>query len=151
MSYIGYILCDTTTLNILNQACPWIPGSNNIRPKRKILEKKKEFLEELKQKKITLKQHIIETLFNNIPNQKLFVKNPFPYNIHGNHYVLWYYKYLNLLKPITNEMINNDITLSLYCLLGHYKFNYAWYENPKMSAPDENNDLYHVQVFWIKY
>jgi hypothetical protein len=153
MNYLGYISCDINTLNILNQVYPWVPNENTIRPSEKVLEKKAAFIKKLDLRNILLRDDIISTLFNDNTNQKLFLPNPFPYNITGNHYVMWYYKY-NIVGGIGIQNmiqdINIDIINGIYNIVEHYEFNFAWYENPKMSVNDaENNELYHVQVFWV--
>lgn len=154
MNFLGYISCDINTLNILNRVYSWIPNENTIRPSKEILEKKIEFIKNLDNKNITLHDSIISSLFkNDCTEQKLFIKNPFPYNTEGNHYIMWYYNY-NIVNGVGIQNmiqdINMDIINSIYNIVEHYEFNFAWYENPKMSINNtENNKLYHVQVFWV--
>ena len=154
MNFLGYISCEINTLNILNRIYSWIPNENTIRPSEKLLEKKLEFMKNLDKDNIKLHDYIISSLFkNDSAEQKLFVKNPFPYNTEGNHYIMWYYNY-NIVSGVgiknMIQDINMDIINSIYNIIGHYEFNYAWYENPKMSVNNaEYNKLYHVQVFWI--
>lgn len=63
------------------------------------------------------------------------------------------------MQPRSDEGISKDISAELNKLLNTRSkslnlfapppapvdFDFAWYENPKMSVPD----FYHVQVFWI--
>ena len=60
------------------------------------------------------------------------------------HYIMWY----NCAKDdLTSEEITNDIKKSIYIILKSDDFKFIWYENPKMSI----EDIYHVQVFWVRY
>ena len=76
---------------------------------------------------------------------KLYLHNKFPYKLHENtyHYVMWYRKNKSILGE---EQITNDIKNYLNNLVTDKKYKFVWYENPKMTI----NDIYHVQVFWIK-
>ena len=159
MNFLGHISSDINILNILIQVYPWIPNKDTIRPSEKVLEKKIELIEKLNNQNILLSDHIITTIFNNDDN-KVFIENPFPYNINGNHYVMWYYNH-DIIDRIFKDTqlihdksiihdINIDIINSIYDIISHYNFNFAWYENPKMSINDKKNyNLYHIQVFWI--
>jgi hypothetical protein len=74
---------------------------------------------------------------------KAFQPNAFPYNLPdgSHHYLLWY----SFDPPLVTEAtVNADIHSGLASLLGHARFEFAWYENPKMTVPG----VYHVQVFW---
>jgi hypothetical protein len=75
--------------------------------------------------------------------EKVFQQNEFPYAIEeGNHWVLWYG---SSGQSCSDEDITSDIYIALLDHLnGSEDFDFAWYENPKMSVPE----FYHVQVFW---
>ena len=81
---------------------------------------------------------------HNIAGLKRFEKNQFPYQLQeGSHYVLWLGPSASETMPTEGE-INEHITQALTQLTGGDNFNFAWYENPKMTIPS----VYHVQVFW---
>jgi hypothetical protein len=72
----------------------------------------------------------------------VLVPNNYPYQLdEGSHYVMWY---SHGCPQEGDPKINDDIYHSLMSLLGHDKFEFVWYENPKMTVPE----IYHVQVFW---
>ena len=48
---------------------------------------------------------------------------------------------------LTDEEITKDIKNSISAFIKSDKFSFVWYENPKMTI----EDIYHVQVFWIKH
>ena len=80
----------------------------------------------------------------NINDEVKFVRNEFPYQaVEGHHYVLW-------IGPnssgnvVSEELINQLITSALRDLTNGDNFDFAWYENPKMTVPA----IYHLQVFW---
>ena len=69
----------------------------------------------------------------------------FKYDIHPDtfHYQMWYTCYKS---ELIDKEINKDIRNSIYNICCDDKFKYVWYENPKMSI----DDIYHIQVFWIR-
>ena len=88
------------------------------------------------------------TVMNKVlrPEEKIFVPNPYPYNIdEGEHWVMWYG---SQTAPYASEQITQDIHNVIAAMVTSTKetFDFAWYENPKMSVPD----IYHVQVFWVR-
>ena len=141
---IGKIDPDINNLNILFEKFKWLPNEEKIRPTDNILIKKRIFIKSILDINMTFEEYIINIFFDkNKFNQKYFVKNSFPYNIEGNHYIMWYYKY----DEIYDDLINKDIYDNIFKIVKNNNFNFAWYENPKMSIPSKV--LYHVQVFWI--
>ena len=76
---------------------------------------------------------------------KIFAPNEFPYNSDGNHSIMWYGGIDQ--SQIKENEVNEDIFQNLEKQLGHVNFEFAWYENPKMTIPQ----IYHVQVFWIDH
>ena len=60
---------------------------------------------------------------------------------------------------IREEVVNADIGAELEAMLGHGRYEFVWYTNPKQSIPgkdraderDGDSGLYHVQVFWHCY
>jgi hypothetical protein len=146
-------------LEKLHQRFMWIPGMNNVSPSKNIIFKKyldskfrglvyksiKDYIyiRHFQFKPTLNKEGKLECLQDDIRISKAFVKNDYPYDLPYNteHYVLWY-SHFNFYRD--DNKINSDIYESLFKLLGHTKFEFVWYENPKMSVPD----LYHLQVFW---
>ena len=106
------------------------------------------------------KDYILVNIFNTekeLSNDKIIAKEPlvklnhfdicrFRYQIEPNtfHYIMWYTCSKN---ELTDEEITKNVEESIYNVIKTDKFNFVWYENPKMTI----NDIYHVQVFWINY
>ena len=69
----------------------------------------------------------------------------FRYDIYPDtfHYIMWY---TCDKKYLSDREVNKDIRNSIYNIIKSDKFQYVWYENPKMTI----EDVYHIQVFWIK-
>jgi hypothetical protein len=148
-------------LESLHQICHWIPGANSIRPTEQILMIKNNKRDEISRYYKSNKDYILATVFlkpaiidrdgkfhitdSNVRNQIKFLPNEFPYDVSGNHWVLWYGHNFedNILLP--DEVITADITQALQDLLNHNDFDFAWYINPKMTIPE----FFHVQIFWI--
>eukprot|EP00808_Paulinella_micropora_P003531 g5566.t1 len=150
-------------LTFLHRRWPWIPGPENIRPLPSTLTLKEAFHLMLCDIYETSTDYILHAVFGFIPRMcketgrlkvlreqvlmhprlHRFTHNQFPYDLPPgtNHYVSWY-----TVRPplLTDEEICHDIKMELRKLLGHDRFDFIWYENPKMSIPD----LYHLQVFW---
>jgi len=133
-------------LNELSEKYSWIPNEKTIRPDND--DDKKIYIDDLILKYGDIKRGTLFDIFNfnsldNIKPTKLFQENKFKYNIQGNHYVMWYLEYNE--SEITDDIINFDIYLNIFKIIGNKNFNFAWYKNPKMSVPE----IFHVQVFWI--
>jgi hypothetical protein len=152
---------DIDYLENLSQSYKWIPGKNNIRPSSKILDKKDKYLKDLKMFYESEEDYILSDFFNfksslnkegkiyvqneNIEKKHLFINNMFPYDVDNdtNHYVLWY-SYID--SEMNEEKINKDINSELISLLLNESYDFVWYKNPKSSF----ENIFHVQVFWIK-
>ena len=137
----------------------WIPGENNIRPDKEIIDKKLQFWENIHLKYNKMSDYILNVHFNlpviindnnkfevllssyNNIEKFIFMENTFPYNLeeNTNHYILWY-----TFIPSDYD-VNKHIFTEIYKILNHTHFNFVWYENPKMNVPE----IYHLQVFWI--
>jgi hypothetical protein len=157
----GKISSNEDILNVLHEDYEWIPCSECIRPLPLVLENKLKTLEDIDLKWMSLKEYILHTVFGYPTNQIcgryyvpdidlrpasfIFRVNDFPYAIkYGNHWVLWY---PTQQKERSDEQVTADIEHALKEVVGgEAEFDFAWYENPKMSVPD----FYHVQVFWTK-
>ena len=78
--------------------------------------------------------------------RKLFAPNRFPYGVpeETHHYVMWY---VGGVRP-TDTVIDQDIMEGVVeCAGVGMHFDYAWYENPKMSC----GKVFHVQVFFTLF
>ncbi len=84
----------------------------------------------------------------NIEGEIFFIRNQFPYQIDsdiGSHYVLWIGLPHHGAAP-DEQTINIEITSALQFLTNDDSFEFAWYENPKMTVPS----VYHVQVHYSR-
>jgi len=154
---------DINNLNKYNKLYSWIPNGEQIRPTDMNI-----FMKDMLKSKInniynSTRDYILIDLFNyeskmkdnskiqvfdddTIPKLYQFKVCRFKYKINPKtfHYIMWY----NCAKDdLTSEEITNDIKKSIYIILESDDFKFIWYENPKMSI----EDIYHVQVFWIRY
>jgi hypothetical protein len=153
------ISSDTASLDELYQEYKWIPNSLTIRPHPDVLVRKLLAMQEIDEKWMSCKDYILFKVFGRqtkmICNRlyvenlevdastKIFQLNEFPYAIEeGNHWVLWYG---STEKCCSDENITSDVYVAIKGILnGSEAFDFAWYENPKMSVPE----FFHVQVFW---
>tara|TARA_B100000035_G_scaffold311733_1_gene321816 strand:+ start:487 stop:969 length:483 start_codon:yes stop_codon:yes gene_type:complete len=153
------ISSDLKVLNEYNKIYDWIPNENQIRPSDMNI-----FIKDILKNKIDLeynstRDYILINLFNfngNLVNGKYkaeesnsklhkFEVNRFKYKLNKKtfHYIMWY----NCDKDnLTENEIDQDIRRGIYNLLRTDEYEYVWYENPKMTI----NDVYHLQVFFIK-
>lgn len=147
-------------LNSYNKLFDWIPNEEQIRPSENIQNMKEIMINKIEKSYNSFRDYILIELFNYYfikNNNKLKVKQDlhidlckfevsrFRYNLNSKtfHYILWY----TLNKEYINEeRINRDIKNSIFNIIQNDNFKYIWYENPKMTI----NDVFHVQVFWIK-
>ena len=152
---------DLEVLDAYNKLYPWIPNSEQIRPTNMNIMMKEQLLDKINEEYNSNRDYILINIFNYpfIKNKekKYQVQNDdnihlykfevcrFRYDIHPNtfHYIMWYTCDKNNLIP---KEINEDINRSIFNILKSDKYNFVWYENPKMSI----EDIYHVQVFFIK-
>lgn len=123
-------------LNNLHRQYHWIPNSEQVRPSPEILERKLSDIEEIQKKWVSFKDFIYYRVFDkqyNIRNDKLIVfdkdltilprmfkKNDYPYQVNGNHYILWY---STQIQSVSDERITKDINNELYKLLLHHQQN----------------------------
>ncbi|VVU94578.1 hypothetical protein CPAV1605_303 [seawater metagenome] len=147
---------ESDILEELHNKYHWIPGKDNIRPLPKIMEKKQKELENILFFYHTLKDYILEEIFNtktNFVDNKLLamednfesfrmVLNKYPYDLPNDtyHYILWYKNF----NSKTDQEITNDIVLECNRIF-KTKPSFVWYKNPKMSIPG----IFHVQVFLL--
>lgn len=135
----------------------WIPNSAQCRPKRHIKLQKQQILTVISYEWESVDDYLKSEIWGLpivtnpisgkkesklIPKQIKLVKCPFPYDLNDNglHYTLWF-------PWEENNMADNIITSTIEQKLGELfpgqNFEFAWYENPKMTFPH----FYHVQVF----
>jgi hypothetical protein len=147
----------------LNRNFPWIPNAEQVRPTPEIKEKKHAIMKHIEEDWLCLDDYILNSIFEkswkldvtgkkcisqrDITGQCRFLPNEFPYNIAvGNHYVLWcgpQHDGSNLSEKCVNKRLNETISRMIKDVDSD-DYDFAWYENPKMTVPD----VYHVQVFW---
>jgi hypothetical protein len=144
----GQISHEIDDLNILNKHYFWIPNEFMIRPAPDVLIKKFEFNHLLNEKKINIKDFIVNDLFQNTKEEWLFIESLFRYNIdkRANHYVLWN-TMVDFSCEFDSEIMSLIIEDEIKKIVGHNNFDFAWYKNPKPNVPE----YYHLQVFWIDY
>ena len=153
------IKSDFETLNEYNQKYSWIPNENQIRPTEMIITFKNIMMEKIKKDYNSTRDYILINMFNCESfrnNGKILSKEPleifnhfevcrFRYQIDPKafHYIMWY---TCSKEELNDKKITNDIKNSIYAFIKTEEFSFIWYENPKMTI----EDIYHVQVFWIK-
>lgn len=157
----GKISSHIDDLDRLQSYYKWIPNSSTVRPSPSGKEAKAQQLQLITEKYVHFADYIYHTVFEAAMSEfesdgklrssescmksfLVFRANQFPYCIEeGNHFILWY---CSPIKLRTDEQITEDIASELRKIhRGLEVFDFAWYENPKMTVPE----LYHVQVFWI--
>ena len=157
------ISSDYGDLDKLYETLNWIPNSVSVRPAPAILEEKARTMIEIDEKWVTFRDYILFRVFGRDfginedgkfyaydqiigMETRLFKPNAYPYSIdYGNHWVMWYG---SENQPYCDEQINADIETAVKEMVrADESYDFAWYENPKMSVPA----FYHVHVFWIKF
>jgi hypothetical protein len=149
----------------------WIPNSSTIRPSAAVAQQKLVGMTSISSSwfsfddyilcKVFGKEHEVyenrlfrvknssssteESKFDLVSaSDRVFVPNKYPYNVSGNHWVLWY----GCRDRVhSSEEINEHIQIELTKITSKYDdvlFDYIWYVNPKMSIPE----FFHVHVFW---
>lgn len=156
--FLGKVSSNVDSLNILHEKYDWIPGKNDIRPSKNIIKMKIKLFNLINNNYNSIKDYILEVIFNysteiidnkksvisTLKPHKKFIINKFPYNVTGNHYIMWYLMYD--INTLSDDIITFDIYNNIYQMLKNNNFNFVWFINPKMSIPD----IFHVQVFWVK-
>ena len=150
---------DINILNKYNKIYDWIPNDKQIRPSDMNIFMKDMLLNKIKLEYNSTRDYMLINLFDfngylvngkykseekNIKLHKFEVCR-FKYKLNKNtfHYILWY----NCNKEeLSENEINKDIKKGIYNLFKNEDYEYVWYENPKMSI----NDIYHLQIFFIK-
>ena len=162
----GKISSDVTSLDKLQVFYKFIPTASRIRPSETGKAAKAARLDRILATYVDMPDYIYHTVFgrpvvesaefhNKLeveviqdPDLSAFTANEFPYDIElGNHSIMWY---AVRDKPKSDDHITEDIDRELRKILkcgeAESHFDFAWYENPKMSIPE----FYHVQVFWVE-
>lgn len=161
--YRGKISSDLEEMQKLQQMFKWMPGKDSIRPDAETLARKQKFNEMVKSCYFSEADYLYETVFR-IPaerdaadglkrvdrelvtkQKRVFDRNQFGYALpdETRHFIMWY----TFGPPeLNDEHINEHIVQDISSRVGHDRFEFAWYENPKMTVPD----IYHVQVRQIK-
>lgn len=134
-------------LQCFHEIHPWIPGKDHIRPPDEIKQIKLDKIIELGSEWSSMTDYLLATLFNkptrrsnstnrlevtnrDIEGRIVFAPNEFPYQVSGNHWILWLGTYIH-----DKIEISNLITSLLREQLRHDNFDFVWYENPKMTIP----------------
>ena len=149
-------------LDALHAMYPFVPASDGVRPspeeKASKLAKLAELESEWKEFVDFIYHHVFECPFivmtdgsnrKTVPNRHraltrrhVFQQQLFPYQVSGQHYVLWYTE-RDQVK--SDEEVTADIKNELVNVVGSEEgFDFGWYVNPKMTVPE----FFHVQVFW---
>jgi len=152
---------DIDVLNAYNKLYPWIPNENQIRPTGMNILMKEKLIDKINIEYNSTRDYVLINIFKyqyvknkekviqviNDDNIKLnkFQVCLFKYDIHPQtfHYQMWY---TCDKSELIDKEINKDIYNSIYNIIKDDKFKFVWYENPKMSI----EDIYHIQVFWIR-
>jgi len=152
--------CDD--LEVLRTVHPWLPGRETVRPTPELRAIKEASLANVRDNFNTMGDYILQSVFGYAPERdpvtnklyvapekwrtqqkRVFDRNMFSYSVPAGtrHYIMWYAPE----HPTDDAEITHDITEELK-IRTHTQngFEFAWYENPKMTIPD----IYHVQVFW---
>ncbi len=161
-NFLGKVDSDINVLDELNKTYDFCPNSNTIRPSEEKKEKKIEKIIQIKYDWYNIKDFISHTVFglnfyeyiedeglvkkyvkysDEINKKYVFIEQFFPYDVKGNHWVMWY---PTRYQMKSDDEISEDIFLELSCIVKSNKFNFCWYINPTMTIPD----FFHVQVFW---
>lgn len=76
-------------------------------------------------------------------NDMVFIENAYPYDVEGNHWVLWYG---TKEQPYSSQQVTEHIQSKILKIIGeNVYYDFIWYNNPKMSVPE----FFHVHVFWF--
>ncbi|RYH28753.1 hypothetical protein EON65_10995 [archaeon] len=153
---------DCRHLQELHLQFAWIPGEASIRPSDAVKAVKLETLLDVEANWVSFADYLLCTVFGK-PKAKngagkfysadrevsevdmVLQPNEYPYdNIQCNHWIMWYgCQY----RPYDSAKISSDIEEKLgRHLSDSQRFDFVWYENPKMSLPE----FFHVHVFWIQ-
>jgi hypothetical protein len=139
------ISSDIQDLNKLHQEYWWIPDETMVRPSAEVLEAKWALGRRLMDDGVSFKDFILHMYFTGV-NPWAFDKSLFPYQLPpgAEHFVLWNSMH-DYYWEVDDALVSKRIEGMLKVQLGHDKFDFAWYKNPKPSIPE----IWHVQVFWV--
>lgn len=166
---LGKVSSDVAHLDKLQPLYPWLPTSATVRPSEAGKTAKRARLQQVETDYDSFSAYILVSVFGRASVRRAggvgkiecvepsvgdgqdaemrFLPNEFPYDIDaasgGRHWVLWY---AAALQPKADDDISRDIHALLRTQLGDDCFDFAWYQNPKMTVPE----FYHVQVFWVQ-
>ena len=158
---LGKIDNDFETLDEIHADFKFCPDSNSVRPTEEMKEFKIGKIIEIKNDWYEFRDYILHSIFgldykeykdgskkvkyvenNKIINKEyVFVKQMFPYQVEGNHWVMWYPTEFQIKS---DDEISKDIYYEVKNLVGSENFDFCWYINPTMTV----KDFFHVQVFW---
>ncbi len=133
-------------LNSLSAIYDWIPNEHTIRPTVEDLEIKRAEMDRISMTWPSVKDYVVGEIFIGRTIEFIFEPSRFRYNLppHSNHYILW-----STIKPYwfsyDDNIINDRISTMIKNIVGHDRYQFAWYKNPKPTIID----FWHVQVFWI--
>lgn len=153
------ISSNVADLDAMHAVHHWIPSSSQIRPHPELLQTKLVKIAKLQDEWASMADFVRSHVFGKssvirsdgkrvVRDNRLsevdivFIENDFPYALDegGQHWVLWFG-----CRDDPRLDIDTILSRELQRRIGHDGFDFAWYENPKMSIPE----YYHVQVFWI--
>ena len=138
------ISSDIDRLDELHQRYHWVPKGDQVRPKPRVLEKKKKRVEDISTYWESSADYILSSVFlknvtvsgnekfhvldKNITNQVRFVPNEFPYDCSANHYILWMGPRPDGSCCFTDDEITGLVLDSLEDIVGSDScFDFAWY------------------------
>lgn len=147
-------------LDVLHAHFPWVPNRHMIRPTEHVLMQKHLFLDRISTLYASWADSILDQVFmcptmkrdgdcklvarpGSSATRRQFERQRFPYALPEGtrHYVMWY---MNTQGTPTEHEVSSHIQIDIRNRIGHSRFEFVWYENPKMTI----QDIYHVQVFW---
>ncbi len=138
------ISSDLSDLNRLQATYPWIPNSDSIRPTPANLEIKRKRLAEIEMEWLSFQDYILHSIFDQekyyiingsvkkyytrasistIEGIVKFCPNEFPYDVPGNHWILWM---ASTRQMDTDEEITSLIENHLKDICGGKNFDFAW-------------------------
>ena len=158
---LGRIDSDLETLDEIHADFKFCPDSNSVRPSDEMKEYKIGKIIEIKNDWYEFHDYILHTVFDydykeyyedgkkikyvefdkKIEKEYVFMKQMFPYQVEGKHWVMWYPVEYQIKS---DEEISDDIYVELKEIVGSENFDFCWYINPSMTV----REFFHVQVFW---
>ncbi len=156
------ISSDIAALNALNALYPWLPNEHTIRPSDAVLAQKRAAMETVERTWCSVYDYILHAVFGApivyvgytktaatvaLASPWVFAPSMFPYNLPNNshHWILWNRTTAYETDFPTSD-INQLISDHLQAHLGHDRFQFGWYKNPRPTVPE----FWHVQVFWTE-